>query len=577
MQEEQVKNELFKVSEDMKRLQEEFGDVSNLPCTLEVGQQKSGLYLSTQQIDLLLLVNVTTPKELEDFISSCVQLGNYQHTPITIENLEEKKKEVFKAYLDSFISFKDLAPRPSFTDMDSKLKRVQVNLQRNLPSIYYEKAIRALSSNGERGLVQYLSTLPDGEKYLKDISRYMTMDYENIQGVTYEEIQQLDEFIKRDPTIDTLVSIGAKYDMTMHYGLDERKHFDSYYLDRALAYCKMANKHMRFHSLFDRSTAMDFKSMGKTREQVMRDMKPFADGFFEYLSRHSETLSDGTRLINSAEIFNELLTYEPGISGGKKTGMVWKDYFGMSMEDLFSFLMRDGVSRVPDGVSVMYNETALEEGMDRLKSCDEILRSINTIAPGFINVFGNQLHVYDSLFRESEYNKMNASTAFLKHVQDLGIRVQITEHDLNINGNFIENCHKYGVPKEYVRLLKKRYQKILSQTLSTNGLDIESVDYWSIFDQVDHNLRRTIEGRISRGQDISRIPSLFAGLIPERADMSQIPSLNPESEVYKYQMSEVRKKKLEFPNETGSTSVIVILTIMGFILFVLLLLTFLIL
>ena len=576
MQEEQIKQELYRIQQDMHQLQEEFGDVSNTPCTLEVGQSKSGLYLSTQQIDLLLLVNVSTPEELAEFVSHCVQLSGYEQKDVTMENLEEKKREVFRAYLDSFVSFKELAPREGFDAKASQLRRVDINLRKNLPSIYYEAAKEALMTGGEQGLVQYLATIPNGQMYLTAISRFMSLDYENIREVTYEEIVGLDDLIKRDPTIDTLVNIGAKYDMTMHYGLDGKKYFDSYYLDRALAYSKMTNKHMRFHSLFDRSNAMDFKDKGYSREQVMSLLQPFVDGYFSYLTRHDEVLSDGSRLINSAEIFNELLTYEPGTLGGKKTGMVWQDYFGMSMEDLFSFLQVDGISRVPEGVDVMYNETALEEGPERLESCASILRSIQAISPGFINVFGNQLHVYDSLFHQ--YDKMEESTEFLKRVQDeMGIRVQITEHDLNINGYMVDNCHKYGVPKEYLRLLKRKYQQRLSQTLSTAGLNIDSVDYWSIYDRVDHNLRRTIEGRIANGEDISHIPSLFAGLIPERADMHQIPSLNPKADAYVYQMADVRKKTLDYPTETGSISVFVILTIMSFILFILLFITFIIL
>ena len=54
----ELEQALRKVEGEHASLREMYGDVSSEPCTLEVGQSKSGLYLSTQQIDLLLLVNV---------------------------------------------------------------------------------------------------------------------------------------------------------------------------------------------------------------------------------------------------------------------------------------------------------------------------------------------------------------------------------------------------------------------------------------------------------------------------------------------------------------------------------------
>jgi len=557
MDDERVKQVLGKVQQEYVSLKEEFGDTSLEPCTLNAGQNSTNIYLSTQQTDLLLLVNAKTPEELIGFVNNCVQVSNYQVGDVNESNLEDKKREVFDVYLKSFASFKDLAPREGFTEKDSSLTRIRINLQNNLPESYHQEALNALSTGGEQGLVNYLITLPNGDKYIRDIGRFISIDYENIQGVTYEEIVALDELIKRDPTIKGIISIAAKYDMTMHYGADGVKQFDPYYLDRVMAYCKITGKHMRYHSLFDRSTAMDFKAMGLDKEGVMRRMTPFADGFFEYLSRHNETLEDGTRLIDCAEIFNELLCYEPGV---KNTGMVWQEYFGMSMEDLFSFIIKDGVSRVPDGVEVMYNETALEEGMARLQSCDSIIRDIYRVAPGFINVFGNQLHVYDSLFSKDNIHMLNESNMFMKHVQDdFGIRVQISEHDLNINGDLVSNCQKYGIPLEYLRLLKKKYQKIISDSLVAAGLDINTVDYWSIFDKVDHNLRRYIEARIKRGESIQGIDSLHAGLIPEESDISHVQSLNPDAYEKQLTQNQNKVKKLEYPTEAGSISIVLVM------------------
>ena len=64
---EEIRDAKLKVEQDMQYLRQQFGDVSNNPCTLNIGQKKSGLYLSTQQTDLLLQ---PTNKSLEEAITS---------------------------------------------------------------------------------------------------------------------------------------------------------------------------------------------------------------------------------------------------------------------------------------------------------------------------------------------------------------------------------------------------------------------------------------------------------------------------------------------------------------------------
>ncbi len=563
MEEEKIKQALEQVQQQYTLLKKEFGDTSLEPSTLSVGQKNTSLYLSTQQIDLLLLVNVNSPEALIEYVQNCVQLNGFTLGDINEENLEEKKREVFAAYLNSYIPYKDLVVREGFTEKDSLNRRILFSLNKNLPQEYISGAVTALNVDGELGLVRYLSTIPNGEKYLRDIGRFISLDFENIQGVTYDEIVGLDELIKRDSTIVSIVSISPTYSLSMHYDSDGVKKFDPYFADRALAYCKITDKHMRYNSLFSRLAAMDLYNKGYDKETVMQLMSTFADGFFGYLSEHDETLKNGSRLIDCVQVFSELLRYEPGQKDGKNTGMVWQEYFGMTMEDLFSIIFKDGKSRVPDGVDVMYNETALEEGVERLESCDSIIRDIYRVAPGFVNVFGNQLHVYDSLLQNENIHMLHESAEFMKRVQnDYGIKIQITEHDLNISGDMVRNCQRYGVSMEYIRLLKKKYQQMVSNVLLSYDLDIDTVDYWSIFDKVDHNLRRDIEGRIKRGESIQGIDSLHAGLLPEGSNIKKIPSLNPSAYERQLNQEQNKVKKLEYPTETGSISIVLVMVIM---------------
>ena len=564
----ELEQALRKVEGEHASLREMYGDVSSEPCTLEVGQSKSGLYLSTQQIDLLLLVNVTTPSDLINFVRNCVQIKHENFGDITESNLEEKKKEVFDAYKKSFISFRELVPRAGFSEADSMKMRIKYNLERNLPKELIPGALEALSKGGEKGLIKFIfeSGLANPQVVLNDISRFISNDYENIQSISYDEILELDKLIKRDPTIESIVGMGATYNMSMHYLGNGERAFDPYYMDRVLLYAKMTQKHVRMHSLFDRSTAIEFKDRNYSRDKVLKELKGFVEGYLEYLQSHDEVLFDQTRLINCAEIFNELLGYKTEKYGAPDTSMVWEAMFGIKLEQLLDMV----VGRIPEGVDVMYNETALEEGEHRLKACDGLITRMGLRNPGFINVFGNQLHVYDSLFKDGEYTKMEASAAFLAKVaNEYGIRVQITEHDLNINPSLISNCNKFGVSKEYIMLLKRHYQKKISETLREAGVPLESVDYWSIFDRADHNYRRVIEDKIAHGKDTKDIDSLSAGLLPRLGSVEKIKSLNPQELERRLKRETVKVKKPEFNHESGYVSVTVALLVMIAILLVL--------
>ena len=523
----ELEQALKKVEGEFASLREMYGDVSGEPCTLDVGQTKSGLYLSTQHIDLLLLVNVTTPSDLINYVKNCVQIKHINFGEINESNLEEKKREIFDAYKSSFISFRELVPRPGFSEQASKKARIEYNLKMNLPENLVPGALSALDTGGEKGLINFIfeSGIANPQMVLNDLSRFISIDYENIQGISYDEIVELDQLIKRDPTIDSIVGLGSLYEMSMHYTSNGEKAFDPYHMDRTLLYAKMTQKHVRMHALFDRSTAINFKDAGYNKEKVLKELKTFVEGYLEYLQSHDEVLYDQSRLINCAEIFNELLGYKTEKYGASETSMVWEAMFGIKIEELLDMV----VGRIPDGVDVMYNETALEEGEPRLKACNDIICRIGARNPGFINIFGNQLHVYDSLFKGSEYEKMEQSAAFLAKVaNEYGIRVQITEHDLNINPSLVSNCNKFGISKEYIMLLKRHYQRKLSETLREAGVPLESVDYWSIFDRADHNYRRVIEDKIAHGKETKDIDSLSAGLLPRLGNVGKIESLNPE-------------------------------------------------
>jgi hypothetical protein len=562
---------------EQSSLEEQYGDVEQMPCSLNLGQDGSGIYLSTQQIDMILLVNISSVEEFNDFIKECHQLPmNFSVEDVTEENLEEKKRELFEYYKSTYDDFRDYL---GYSKANAKKVRVERNIKRlNLPRDIEEAVLNGINNNDLQRVCDYISVLPNGEDIINRINRFIVLDYENVKSISYEEILELSELLKRDASIDTIISIGAKYDMTMKCGLDGKMHFDSYFLDRALKLCKLFNKHMRYHSLFDRSTAEDFKAAGLSKEQVMEELKRFSDGFFEYLERHGETLEDGTRLINSVELFNELLVFNPH-DKSKNTREVWKEYFGIELKDLYSFIYinddsEERISRVPDGVDAMYNETMLEESNDRISAAYSLISRICLDRPGLIKVFGNQLHVADTLFDQENIGLLEHSAAIMKRIKDtLGIDVRISEFDLYMSPSLVINCNIHDIDGKYLQLKKYGYLREIERIFTDAGLSFESVDYWSLYDMVDHNLRRSIESKAREGIDISLIDNLHAGLFPKGMDIAKVEALNPKSNKLEHNKGKKYEYVYDGPDNTGHIAAETVI-IMVFILIVLFIVLF---
>jgi len=250
------------VNADYSRLYSMYGDTSNQPSTLNMGQQESTIYLSTMQTDLLLLVNVKSVPELLEFIQNCGQFPvGLDIGEVTEENLEEKKREVFKKYLDTYIDFKDLAEIEKREGLEQaeryKLMKTFSSIGLTEEELQIIKPYLEGYKLNKSAILKQILSFPNGEAYLTRINHFMSFDYENVRSLTYDQIVGLDSAIKRDAAITGFVGLGAKFDMTMKYGPDGNLHFDSYYLDRMLKYCKLTGKHMRLHSLFDRLTAKE--------------------------------------------------------------------------------------------------------------------------------------------------------------------------------------------------------------------------------------------------------------------------------------------------------------------------------
>src|SRR5574344_158459 len=125
------------LEEIMRKRQEE--QLSEL-ATLELNTEKDGIYLSQQQVDLLMITELKSKEELQNYVENiCGQFPNMSVEDIisnfdsitSTEQLEDAKKELYDKYLNGeqngLISYLDNATMTDRQKAEVKLKRLGIN------------------------------------------------------------------------------------------------------------------------------------------------------------------------------------------------------------------------------------------------------------------------------------------------------------------------------------------------------------------------------------------------------------------------------------------------------------------
>ena len=103
-------------------------------ASLQLNTSKNGIYLSQQQIDLLMITELKSKEELKNYVENiCGQFPNMTVEDIvsnyrsiqTLDELEEAKKELYKKYQDSLISYLDNAKMNSIEQAKSKIRKIE--------------------------------------------------------------------------------------------------------------------------------------------------------------------------------------------------------------------------------------------------------------------------------------------------------------------------------------------------------------------------------------------------------------------------------------------------------------------
>lgn len=521
-------------------------------ASLQLNTSKNGIYLSQQQIDLLMITELKSKEELKNYVENiCGQFPNMTVEDIvsnyrsiqTLDELEEAKKELYKKYQDSLISYLDNAKMNSIEQAKVKLEKLGITAQEQ------DACLSFISQGKIEDVYKYLQQR-HGVDFITQFNRYMKDDFENVKSVSYEEMKSLSNLISNDPSIDTIIIATGKFDNTI-YQSSNGKVFDPYLTEKALYYCMSHNKHMRYHALFDQSHVDNLLRQGKglkDHDKILAEMKSFVKKSMEFIEENNKQLADGSKVINTVEIFNELVEKNKS-NKDSSYDMVWEKNFGITIDEIISCF--DDIKK-PVGVEFMYNETTLTESSQKRDKVEKVLFEIDKLKPNLIDSFGDQMHLSDKDVMTEKGNQNLVETAkMIKRIQDGKVMVdgevktikpkktECTEHDFYFENEFLNNYETAKNNRTTASLwsIKRGMQDYIGDCYLSNGVEFQRSTYWTLFGRNDHNLVRNnikIDKENSRGANKPLLSSMQAGIIRDGATFDDIKSLDINKSISSY-------------------------------------------
>ncbi len=488
--------------------------------SLELEAPIDGIYLSSETIELLSIIQCKTIEELKKFAINCSQLDISESDLINWNesNIEDIKRNLVEQYKNSLTPMKQ-----SIEDSRSVLKLALEHS--GITDEEVDSYISVFQKDGYKGIKQKLKEEhPESyDIFTEKAHRFIGAERDQITSVTYEELTGINTILSNHNTI--LMAAGRYYDITKKMydeQIPDMEKYDFYYAQMGLDFCYRNGMYARYHTLLDKQT-MEEHLAGKPKEYVLKELQEYVKQSIDFISKYNEEHKiDGKGLIVSVDLFNEIISFdEPYIN-------MWQELYNISTEELIS-VFQYAQENKPDGVTYVYNEPFLENP-ERRKTVMEQLFKINELAPGLIDTLGTQMHI------EMDQNIEGIRQCFsdLKKIDELGIGTQITEFDMCLPERFMfdENgklrsekdlvelanskMSESGITIKSIAEFKAMKMKEISRAIKETGIHLDGITYWSISDTLDHNLertnRKTYEQGIKRDEARTRYAGLYSGL-----------------------------------------------------------------
>ena len=460
--------------------------------SLNVDAPIKGGYFSSEQIDLLSIIQCQSIDELMKFVAECDQINHVNGIFESINGLdiETAKRVIFQKYQDTLV----------YHDAGLDVSRIN--------------RFSYLGISSEEELMKVINREHSRSKEVIELNHHFeSEERDQMKTISYEEIETLNSYL---PIFNSmLLGSGKIYKVVNKYDLNEATRHDFYFAERGLDFAYRNGKQVRYHSLLVKDDGRLFE--GKTKEQIMEIIKEYVkhsiDFITEYNNSHTVMVNGRQEpVINAVDLFNEIISFEKNDKGEYYN--IWEQRYGITMPELMS-CFEYTLEHKPEGVSFLYNEPFLEDDERRKK----VIETLQQTPPGLIDTLGSQMHITVS----QSVDSVRRCFADFKKLQDQGMKIQITEFDMSLGRDDLPKVFgpnaEYTLEDAYAE--KDRKVSQISNVINESGVKLSGVSYWSLTDGIDCNLERVRTNCLKEGSinNVNQIPTACGGLIPTHKKM----------------------------------------------------------
>lgn len=468
--------------------------------SLNVDSPIKGGYFSSEQIDLLSIIQCQSIDELMKFILNCDQINrvNGIFESINGMDLESAKRSIFKSYQNSMVYH------------DQGLDASRMN-RFNYLRITSEEELMSVIDKSH----------PRSQEILSLNHHFISEEWDQTKSISYEEMETLNSQL---PLFNSmLIGSGKIYKVINKYDTNKDTKYDFYFAKRDLDFAYKNGKQVRFHSLLVKDDGKIFNE--KSKEEIMDIIKEYVkqsiDFINDYNSSHKININDKEEaVINAVDLFNEIVSFDKNEKGEYYN--IWEQKYGISLPELMSCFEYALVNK-PEGVNYLYNEPFLEDDQRRQK----VFETLAQTTPGLIDTLGSQMHItitqdIDSIRRcFADFKKLQEST---------GKKIQITEFDMCLGRSDVPRVFGPNADISLERVYQEKDKKIseISSAINESGVKLSGVSYWSLTDGIDCNLERIRSKALSNHQisNVNEISTVCGGLIPTHKKIVKNNELN---------------------------------------------------
>lgn len=484
--------------------------------SLKLESPINGIYLNSETIELLSIIQCKNIEELKDFAINCSQL-NISEEDLTSWNdkdIEDIKRKLVEQYKSTLVSMEQsIKNRKSVLELVLKHSGITAD--------EVDSYISVFQNDGYEGIKKKLKAEhPESYNiFTEKAHRFIGTERDQMTSITYEEVSGLNDILSNHNTI--LIGAGRYYDVTKKMydeHIPNMKKYDFYYAQRGLDFCYKNGMHVRYHTLLDKQT-MEEHLIGEQKEYVLAELQEYVKKSIDFISKYNEEHKiNGKGVICSVDLFNEIISFDEPYRN------MWQELYGISNEELVS-TFQYALKNKPNGITYVYNEPFLENP-ERRQVVIEQLSRINELAPGLIDTIGTQMHIEMT----QNIDDIRHSFEDFKKLEQLGIGTQITEFDMCLPERFMfdENgkirseqdlvelinskINKSGITIGSIAEFKSMRMNEILKAIEDTGVQLDGITYWSVSDTLDHNLERTNRKTYEQGLQREIAQTRYAGV-----------------------------------------------------------------